>query len=211
MPKCEALTLKGLQCSRNPLQNSHYCFQHSKSRPSSIRPSSPRRKINRAEEIYHSEPNFYPLTQLNENTFVEGYWESVSPECVDFEYSDSDTSDSEASEQDKKSTNRNYSQIFNRCILQKNKLQTYPYPLGTNEKVDKKFLKKFKKVTEFAEFDNFKGTSWCRICNEPNGSGEYTINYRGKIYKYPEGLEHYYVEHNVKPSDEFKEAIMAQR
>lgn len=43
------------------------------------------------------------------------------------------------------------------------------------------------------------GPSTCRICGEPNGSGEYTDG----VYEWPEGLAHYVQEHAVRLPEEF--------
>jgi hypothetical protein len=98
-----------------------------------------------------------------------------------------------------------------------------PYPIETNEEVPKNFLKKLEKLEDVImdnndnnilkeyrkiEFLQTKGYSRCRICNERNGSCEYVFTYRNKKYRFPEGLRHYYENHNVQPTNEFYNTVM---
>lgn len=118
--------------------------------------------------------NNYPLTKVNDNEYIEGYWFS----------------------------NDKYNDI-------------YPKPLATCNKVDQIFIEKFKKIMEKiknkkikGEYNGYFGYSHCRICSKKNGAMEYLL-YVGNIkYRFPEGLLHYYIDHNVQPSTEFCEVII---
>jgi hypothetical protein len=54
-----------------------------------------------------------------------------------------------------------------------------------------------------------KGSSWCRICEEKNGSKEYSLSFMESIWEWPAGYLHYIKAHNVRPSQAFQEFIMA--
>ena len=83
----------------------------------------------------------------------------------------------------------------------------YPFPKSSDIKVDADFL--YKLDTILAESDLVKkneyfGSSECRLCKNSNGCTEYTIKHNNMQFTFPSGLIHYYMIHNVQPSDEFK-------
>jgi len=94
----------------------------------------------------------------------------------------------------------------------KGEICQYPFPKKTNEKVDEVFLANLEHIMKTLNgTDNAKqyfGASNCRICDKYNGSNEYKINYLDNEYRFPDGLIHYYKDHNVQPSMEFKEIVM---
>ena len=53
---------------------------------------------------------------------------------------------------------------------------------------------------------SYRGFSLCRICESRNGSTEFEL----QGWRWPVGLKHYIVEHQVKPSTEFEEFILSQ-
>jgi hypothetical protein len=123
--------------------------------------------------------NNYPLTKVNDKEYIEGYWFS------------------------------NY--------IDNNK---YPKPLATDIKVDQKFIEKLKKMMNDIENKkinsqhmHYRGYSYCRLCSTAtfllhNGTTEYIFYVDDIKYRFPEGLIHYYVYHNVQPSAEFYNVIM---
>lgn len=80
----------------------------------------------------------------------------------------------------------------------------YPYPFSTDDMVDKIFICKLELLTlQYASVKRYRGFSTCRLCGKMNGTNEYILD----DYKYPEGLMHYYIHHNVHPSINFKNYI----
>lgn len=92
----------------------------------------------------------------------------------------------------------------------------YPRPLISNNNVDLTFIEKLKKLMTNIENKNingehigYRGYSYCRLCpNEHNGTTEYIFYVNDIKYRFPEGLLHYYVDHNVQPSAEFYKVII---
>lgn len=82
----------------------------------------------------------------------------------------------------------------------------YPKPIESKVPFPDKdaVVKKLRSVEERARKVHYKGISSCRCCNTCNGSGEYSH----KNWKWPEGLMHYIVDHNIEPSAEFKKEIL---
>lgn len=117
--------------------------------------------------------NYYPLTKVSNDTFIEGYWH-----------------------------NRQLDNSGN---------PIYPFPLATETKVDPQFLTKLQHVImKKASVDYYFGYSRCRLCdNDRNGNSEYNINNGTLTFQFPSGLLHYYIDHNVQPSDEFYEFVMS--
>ncbi len=98
------------------------------------------------------------------------------------------------------------------------KYSDLPFP-----KVEKKpfnglnnFLKKLEKIqmliqvnySKVGNLEYFDGDSICRLCNQDNGSGEYTLNMNGEIYQWPDGLIHYYKDHQVHPPNKFYQTVI---
>ena len=50
----------------------------------------------------------------------------------------------------------------------------------------------------------WRGSSYCRFCNQRNGSRCYTDG----TYVWPSGFSHYLLEHGVKPPKEFIDHVM---
>ena len=84
----------------------------------------------------------------------------------------------------------------------------YNYPIVTSEPVDTEFLSKLNSILERLEPMRYFGCSNCRVCGQNNGSTEYRIEKDGTTFRMPEGMTHYYVDHNVHPSPEFREFVM---
>lgn len=112
--------------------------------------------------------NFYPLTKLSDNKYVEGYW-------------------------------------FNSISEQ---TSTFPFPKETEKIVDINFLNKLKNCMSILKKIDYCGPSMCRICKQCNGNIEYELIENDVKYLFPEGVMHYYQDHNVQPSDEFYALIM---
>lgn len=113
--------------------------------------------------------NNYPLTKIDEQHFIEGYW---------FE---------------------------NKSIYPS---EDYPWPLVTDIEVNKEFIKNFKTICEVCERIYCHGPSYCRLCDKHNMNSEYKITFNDITFTFPFGLLHYYIDHNVQPSDEFYNFIM---
>jgi hypothetical protein len=84
----------------------------------------------------------------------------------------------------------------------------YNYPITTNEPVDPEFMEKLENVLKSSRSTHYLGISNCRICEEHNGASEYFIEKDGITFRMPEGMTHYYSEHMVQPSPEFREFVM---
>ncbi len=52
----------------------------------------------------------------------------------------------------------------------------------------------------------YRGWSYCRICNEANGSCEFYVD----GWTWPSGYRHYIQDHNVRPSSAFQEFILGK-
>ena len=78
-----------------------------------------------------------------------------------------------------------------------------PHPIPQDKPVEPEFLEKLRKVQSLARVESYRGWSICRCCNKYNGSREYEYN----GWAWPEGYEHYLIEHNVHPTPEFREMI----
>jgi hypothetical protein len=131
-----------------------------------------------------------PLTKINDTECVEGYWRQykIPNPLLDFYWS-------------------------------------YPYPWQSISKPDSDFTTNLSVIMSYASSDcthdfqidgsasvakiGYKGWSNCRICGRMNGSEEYVFRINGVKFRFPSGLMHYYTDHNVKPSPEFKAAIMS--
>jgi hypothetical protein len=48
------------------------------------------------------------------------------------------------------------------------------------------------------------GHSTCRLCGKQNGASEYTVEH----WTWPEGFQHYVLEHGVRPSPHFERFIL---
>jgi len=137
----------------------------------------------------------YPLTEVSETKFIEGYWRLT-----------------------KKRAEPTGDKI-------KDRQQSYPFPKDSGEDVDEDFIEKMEKIINMSSHSKekkidrkgnitislrrYKGYSTCRLCDkDDNGSCEYTILKDEKEYTFPEGIVHYYKKHDVQPSDEFYTMIM---
>ena len=155
--------------------------------------------------------NFYPLT-CRKNICYEGYWETfTNKNRIDDDLIPSNKDDNiffnEALEDYKKNVSDNF--------IKNNYKQTFPYPLPTMDFPDKKFIKKLKKLqekiqnNEIGETNNQCGDSYCRICVKTHiKSIESKFTFKKVKYCFPGGIIHYYENHGVHPSEEFKEAVM---
>ena len=82
----------------------------------------------------------------------------------------------------------------------------YPMPVSQANPISKEFTDKLSYIeNNKARKRAYKGISQCRICKCNNGSEEY--NY--KNYVWPKGYMHYLIQHNVHPSKNFYDFIMA--
>lgn len=65
-------------------------------------------------------------------------------------------------------------------------------------------------VEAIADGEDYDGLSMCRLCGRKNGSEEYNYEDENGIkFFWPEGLIHYYVKHNVLPSEQFYEFVFS--
>jgi hypothetical protein len=120
-----------------------------------------------------------PLTKVSDTEYIEGYWASKDPTTVHPSELDS---------------------LYDK----------YPWPVDSGQPVDLKFLEKYKAVLSenFVNMTGYFGYSKCRFCHKSNGSHEHTlVNKNGVKFICPQGLLHYYTEHRVQPSDEFRKFI----
>lgn len=89
-----------------------------------------------------------------------------------------------------------------------NENSDYPIPIVSDEN-STEFLTKMENYMKSSPAVSYFGSSMCRICDKHNGGSEFTINHKDIKISFPNGLLHYYADHNVKPSAEFYEAIMS--
>jgi len=88
----------------------------------------------------------------------------------------------------------------------------YPFPVESNEPNDNVFKEKLQKLilklhTE-GNFVEYLGSSVSRLTDEFVGNKEYFVFYKDIKFRFPEGVVHYYCDHNVKPSNEFYDLVM---
>lgn len=81
-----------------------------------------------------------------------------------------------------------------------------PVPNDKPWKGQSQFLKALIKVESKLSPLRYKGWSTCRVCKKHNGSTEYRKN----GWAWPDGLAHYILEHNVRPSLAFQEFILGE-
>jgi hypothetical protein len=89
-----------------------------------------------------------------------------------------------------------------------NPLDKYPFPVEETTPNDEKFKKKLLYVMETYVPTVYLGSSLSRLTNEIIGNKEYKITNNGTTFTFPEGLKHYYIEKNVRPSTEFYNFII---
>lgn len=72
--------------------------------------------------------------------------------------------------------------------------------------VDNKIVDKIKNITAS---ESFKGSHICNICNDRKfrTNNNKKVTYKGVTYVFPGLLEHYILDHNYLPPNEFIEAI----
>jgi len=124
------------------------------------------------EEILNNCSN-YPLTKIDNNNFIEGYWKNILSSYPD----------------------------------------NYPYPKVSDTKVSNEFINKLEQIMNCNNSSNiikeeYFGFSYCRLCNCNNGGNEFIIKSNNITFRMPEGMIHYYINHNVQPSKEFYDFIM---
>ena len=75
----------------------------------------------------------------------------------------------------------------------------YPeYPMPLENKANYNVERMFDYLSNGALAGGYRGTSYCRICRDRNGSKEYIDGF----FLWPEGLAHYVKEHQIElPSD----------
>ena len=91
-----------------------------------------------------------------------------------------------------------------------NENELYPIPISSKEQVDKEFLDKLDKKIITLNYDQNMGGSECRLCDKITGGDEYYFTHNNMQIRFPNGLVHYYKEHNVHPSQEFYDIIMSE-
>lgn len=75
-------------------------------------------------------------------------------------------------------------------------------PMCEEGRKNKKVLKRLLALENAPQTESYhyKGSSPCRICGAPNGSGEYGVAIDGVLYVWPSGLTHYLEVHGMIPS-----------
>lgn len=88
-----------------------------------------------------------------------------------------------------------------------------PTPVGTSWRNRELFLRLLSRVESRVESGvesvQYKGFSWCRMCDKSNGSIEYKLDIGGNVWVWPDGYKHYIHYHQVRPSLAFEEFITA--
>jgi hypothetical protein len=147
------------------------------------------KKVMLSSPILVPEPQTYPLIRINDSEFCEGYWRETFP----------------------------YGNL------------NYPEPVETNHLVDSEFMGKLVSIinsidmiltgnstdeNDIIPFREHNGTKIkfkqiiCKLCGKFVNGDEYTLKNKKFKFKFTGGLIHYYSEHNVQPSKEFKEFIL---
>ena len=93
----------------------------------------------------------------------------------------------------------------------------FPLPKPAESKVGHEFINTLKNIIDENTHENFDvtkidylGHSSCRLCKKSNGRSEFTIkNLNGIEFRVPDGYMHYLEKHNIHPSEEFKDFILA--
>lgn len=79
-------------------------------------------------------------------------------------------------------------------------------PRAFKGKVD--FIDLLTRAQKRAREQHFKGSSKCRICGELNGSTQFVLDVKGgKRLEWPSGFMHYVQKHNVRPTENFVNAL----
>lgn len=147
--------------------------------------------------------NHYPLTKINDNNFIEGYW-------TEGYYVESPIYMSGSSNKNK---NENFDFEEFDGFWMKDENSKYPYPKSENESISDEFINKLKTVFEYVNDHNviithYMDFSQCRMCGVYNGRKEYRITKDNISFIVPDGIIHYYETHNIHPSKEFYDFIM---
>jgi hypothetical protein len=87
----------------------------------------------------------------------------------------------------------------------------HPREFQRETPVDAAWLEKFAEVEFWASKDYFLGYSHCRLCDKDNGCATFVIEQGPDTWCFPEGLCHYFKEHNVHPSRAFYKFVLAYR
>jgi len=87
----------------------------------------------------------------------------------------------------------------------------HPREFQRETPVDAAWLEKFAEVEFWARKHYFLGYSPCRFCDKDNGCATYVIEHGADTWVFPEGLCHYFKEHNVHPSRSFYKFVLAYR
>jgi hypothetical protein len=81
----------------------------------------------------------------------------------------------------------------------------YHFPVENSATTNQKeLIEKIRRVEKFSQKVSYLGASPCRLCDQPNGSREYTYN----GFCWPEGYTHYLETHNVACHSGFATMIM---
>lgn len=84
-----------------------------------------------------------------------------------------------------------------------------PIPVPADTPVCAAFLDQLEAVECMANRIGSLGHSYCRLCRRRNGSDVLTLRRGDTAFVWPSGLMHYYKAHNVHPSDDFCQFVMA--
>lgn len=85
-----------------------------------------------------------------------------------------------------------------------------PIPIPGDDPVDPAFIEKLQTIQEGANQTEYLGISGCLVCGHMTKMTTYSdILGDDTMWHWTSLLVHYYTDHNVKPSDEFYQAVMA--
>ena len=123
-----------------------------------------------------------PITKISDKEYVEGYW-------IQKEYMEN------------KTIKYGFDPIIDKI---------FPFPKQqSKDNQDFEFIIKLKSILPDCKVIAFNGESPCRLSNKTVGNKEYSFNYKGVTYRFPEGYLVYLEEFNIQPSQEFKDAVNA--
>lgn len=156
----------------------------------------------------------YPLTKISDTEFVEGYWYNNQSD-------DKETRQYPFPKPEAHLQRKNHDQFINKLkqLVDNKNVFVFSGMFGYDESGEKEY-KQISDGTQI-KFVHCMGGSWCRLCqNSCNcdhedkttkrlGGTEGIIVKNNITYRFPEGVLHYYKDHDVQPSQEFFDLIMS--
>jgi hypothetical protein len=159
---------------------------------------SENRNYDKVNQNYNGH-NHYPLTEQN-GEFLEGFWTEGEWSTIALHWIDDPNSNLPFPKPEKNEKDRDF-------INQLSWIMAHIKRCKKAIKSEKNCAGK-KLIDDFGfDFESHLGNSKCRLCGNDNGNGEFLLKKEEIIFRFPEGIHHYYEDHNVKPSSEFSNFV----